>query len=876
MHTSTTFAIFWLPSSARYEPVTGGNDSRFESLVIRFLNDVGGNSYYNILNQYPDSTNGTPLDSSVFGGSYVDTTSYPAIGTPSRPLSDLNIQAEVTRVLTIAGWSPGPDKIFLVFTGYGINSCLNSSFCTFPTFTSPGYCAYHSYFSLNSQPTIYGNMPDFGGVGGPCTPHEPSPNNDLYADPEINLVSHELFEAVSDPQLNAWYDLTSGTEIGDLCAWKFGSTVGVDGTNIILNGHDYLVQQEWSNFNNSCVLSYGPSKLIGLTLTPSLGASRITSTNPFNITYSSKGTLWWTTNSANTSRIYVDQLTQINLSGTSLGSNGLERWCFVENCSDLSISIDNGTSATYRYYDMLSQAVSDSIIDGGSPSLTASVIVAPVIPSGVDQPQFASISLSSIPETVWVLRGTEFNVTTPINGVLGERWLTTTASWIINNAFVIPTPITYYHQYLTTFSDQIVGGGAGFSPPLVTFSFLGQSLPATLSENVWADATGYQYSAQLSGSSSNERWVTLSPAGSVSSPSIVSPIYYHQYNVSVVYSVSGGGAPQPPIFTSTQYGLSVSLSAELQPSTMWLDGGSQFAIVNPLVGSTLVERWQTPTATVQSIQAASSFSFAYYHQYYLQADGGSTEPVGSGWYDSGSQIPLLLDYVWNMSQHGLIRQNLLSYTLDGQSSQVSRQGSGFVVLPTINMTEPHSIIVDSTVQYYITVSGAMLLGSQTDDGWFDAGSEFTIQADNSATFIATSPVYVYALDSGFQIISTTPLYSVSWSSPDGSLSFQSTGSNVTILVPAVLRISPAYVHAGGSSLHYAYSSGTRLLTFESSSNPVVVHFESITSSSFVPPGPTWLLYTIIGFIVGGAVISGMVVLKLRERRRRARSKIVSP
>ena len=867
LHTSITFAIFWLPSSAHYEPTAGGNDSRYESLIIQFLRDVGGNSYYNILNQYPDSTNGTPLDSSVFGGSYIDTTPYPVSGTPSHPLKDSDIQAEVARALKSNGWTQSPNKVFLVFTGYAINSCLNSSFCTS---TSPGYCAYHSYFSINFEPTIYGNMPDFGGAGGRCTPLDPSPNNDLYADPEINLVSHELFEAVSDPKLNAWYDTASGKEIGDLCAWMFGS-VGSDGSNIILNGHNYLVQQEWSNYDNRCVLSYGPTKLIGITLIPSQGTSPVTLTNPFKITYNSTGTDWWTTTAfTNTTQIYVDQYAQVILSGTSLGSSGLERWCLVESCSNESLSVDNGTTATYFYYDLLAQELSDSIIDGGFPSIYANFTSAPLTPSGVDSPNSTSVGLSNSPETVWVVRGSRLNATSTITGVSGERWFITTANWTINDSSAIPTPITYYHQYLVTFTYQIVGGGTGYSPPLTTFSVLGQSQLATLDENVWADASGYQYSVQLASSSTNQRWLTLSATGTVSSPGIISPSYYHQYSIIMAYSVSGGGNPDPPVLTGVQFGLSVSLTPSLQPSTVWLDAASQFSVTNPLVGSSPSERWQTPTQTAGTIMSTTSFSFAYYHQYYLQIEGGSTGQPGSGWYDSGSQISPILNYVWNMSGKGLVRQNLLSYILDGHLSLVSRQGSGFVALPTINMTGPHSVTVDSAIQYYITTNGATLVGSQTNDEWFDDGSQFTVQASYSATYTATSPLYVYSVNPGFQILSTTPLDSVNWSSSDAKLSFQSDAANVKIYVPSALKISPDYVRSGDISLPYTYSSGTALLSFSGSSN-VVVHFVSGQNHPETPPSNIpWLLYAIAASL-GVGLISGLVVLGLTGRKEKTPS-----
>jgi len=47
------------------------------------------------------------------------------------------------------------------------------------------------------------------------------PNNNPGVDGAISVMTHELEEATTDPDLNAWYD-SSGAENGDKCAWTFG------------------------------------------------------------------------------------------------------------------------------------------------------------------------------------------------------------------------------------------------------------------------------------------------------------------------------------------------------------------------------------------------------------------------------------------------------------------------------------------------------------------------------------------------------------------------------------------------------------------------------------------------------------------------------
>ncbi len=86
-----------------------------------------------------------------------------------------------------------------------------------------------------------------------CNPGSSPNHND--ADQTINVSSHEQIEAATDPLLNAWYD-TSGFEIGDKCAWKFGAR-NASGADVTWNGHGYIVQKEWDNKKASCVLT-GP------------------------------------------------------------------------------------------------------------------------------------------------------------------------------------------------------------------------------------------------------------------------------------------------------------------------------------------------------------------------------------------------------------------------------------------------------------------------------------------------------------------------------------------------------------------------------------------------------------------------------------------
>ncbi|HKT40190.1 MAG TPA: hypothetical protein VJR48_17595 [Ktedonobacterales bacterium] len=252
-----SYAIFWEPSNLQNGNATQVSPT-YNSLLKQYFGDVGGNGLYNNNTQYYQVVSGTKkfiINKSSFGGAWVDTSAYPASGcsdsaTPGNCVTDLQIQAEVAKAISTKGWSAGLTHMFFVFTSKGEGSCFDGSSTTC-AFTD--YCAYHNYYTnVSGHPVIYANMPYTGTSLAGCGVSK-SPNNDFDADSTINVTSHEQMEAVTDPRLNAWYE-SSGAEIGDKCAWNFG-TLSFDGgkANENWNGHFYILQQEWDNSTGGCV-----------------------------------------------------------------------------------------------------------------------------------------------------------------------------------------------------------------------------------------------------------------------------------------------------------------------------------------------------------------------------------------------------------------------------------------------------------------------------------------------------------------------------------------------------------------------------------------------------------------------------------------------
>ena len=941
VHTSISYAIFWLPSGSSFEQ-SPANNTAYMSLIDRFLSDTSGTSYYNILNQYPDNISGTPLDKSILGGSYLDTTPYPVDGTQANPLHDSDIQAEVTNAMKANNWAAGPDKIFHVFTGYGIESCFsaNNSACTFNA-----YCAYHNFFTKGSQSIIYSNMPDFGIFGHCNVPGQSTPNHDPYADPVVNILSHELFEAISDPLLNAWTD-SFGSEIGDKCAWRFG-TVTPDGGNVVLNGHKYLVQQEWSNYDG-CVLTYGPSHSV--TFTPSSGSNPLPSTNPFNISYTSQGSKWWTTTSGTngTLTVNIDPSTPIAVANKATIPTQTEKWCFDQNCTSVSFDSGDLTVTTYYYFDLLEQQVS-ALTGASVPSSSIAFATGPKLPNTLGFPQTLTVKLNETTQTIWVQRGSTVSAASPTDIGGDTRWVTRISTWTVSAAFQIPNPIVYYPQYLTTFHYTVSGGGS-YSPPSVTYYDTGLPKTTLAGIPVWVDSiANYAYQTQLPGSTPYERWSTITPNGLVSAPgSTISTNYYHQYDVTVSYQFTGGNAPTTPSLTGNVYGLSVPISLPLPPTSIWLDVGSAYSITSTLAETVAQERWYTATSSAGLVDGPMILSPTYSHQYFLTVSGGlpgtagqgwydagsnalattpgmyesssnsrirltaytedgglpttlsmpahdvsidvlmhgphtlqfsseqqysltnvlqassirsiTSSPTGDSWYDNGTSVNIALNRSWDAI--GNTRHSLLSYSIDNMATSFDRTSSGPVAMLTVTMTVGHVLSEESVTQYFISVQGASLSGSQTGDGWFDSGSQFTVQGTYDRTFTANLPFHVYAVPAGFQILTNTTVSSPVWTSSSNTLSLNASNVDATVYIPKELNLMPTRVTDDGSALVFSYSSSSGLLNFKGSSHFQVSLSTTSRASSLSSAIPDWVLYSlIIAVAVGATLILGLVFTK---------------
>jgi hypothetical protein len=145
-----------------------------------------------------------------------------------------------------------------VFLPPGMDECFDSTYtiCYSPDVLASFYfCAYHGSVDFPDGSHVLYSVEPYQDVPG-CAVSSPVPNGAL-ADSTNNVLSHELFETITDPDGTGWWNSLDnglyGQEIGDECS--FINATGFAPSLFKVNGKVYAAQPEYSNITHACSTS---------------------------------------------------------------------------------------------------------------------------------------------------------------------------------------------------------------------------------------------------------------------------------------------------------------------------------------------------------------------------------------------------------------------------------------------------------------------------------------------------------------------------------------------------------------------------------------------------------------------------------------------
>lgn len=202
------------------------------NLIDTFLNSLGGSALEHVNTTYGDNTANVSgllhLQSQIF-----DT------GSQGTSLTNTRISNLISGHLANGSLPTDNTGVYLVLTSSNISE---SGFCT-------QFCGFHTKQTLNGKDIKWAFIGNVDKCPSGCEAQTTSPNGDSGADGMANTMSHEIEEAISDPDLNAWFD-SNGEENADKCNFNFGATkTASNGSkfNQTFGGHNWLLQQNWRN-----------------------------------------------------------------------------------------------------------------------------------------------------------------------------------------------------------------------------------------------------------------------------------------------------------------------------------------------------------------------------------------------------------------------------------------------------------------------------------------------------------------------------------------------------------------------------------------------------------------------------------------------------
>jgi len=252
--------IFWAPSGYAFA-------AGYEALVKQFMTDAAAASgtmsnVFSVLHQFGQQTGTATAVPGSYSIAYNATSDsiddghpYPSSGGCASPsgvptcLTDGQVQAEVDAVAPVD--ERGLGNIWFVLLPPDVDECITAGSCG-----TNSFAGYHEVMDRAGGVTIYGVIID--PIVEFVVPPGADPEGNPDAEATIDTVAHETVEAITDPEGTGWED-PDGFEVGDKCELgpQIGNPLGYAANGSpydqLIGGHEYLIQEMWSNYDGGCV-----------------------------------------------------------------------------------------------------------------------------------------------------------------------------------------------------------------------------------------------------------------------------------------------------------------------------------------------------------------------------------------------------------------------------------------------------------------------------------------------------------------------------------------------------------------------------------------------------------------------------------------------